>query len=155
MANPFPFSSGDVLTAANLNSIGQWSTYTPVLTSSGTNPNIGNGSVNGYYCQINEIVFFQAWIQFGTSGTSAGSGTYYVSLPVNAATGSGLNIHMGASWYYDSSVPAGRAGISQLATTDKLQMLTTDIVGVTVTSTNPFTWGVNDQIRCAGSYKAA
>ena len=45
MANPFDFSAGAVLTAAQLNQIGDYESWTPTLT----NITLGNGTVNAHY----------------------------------------------------------------------------------------------------------
>lgn len=72
------FSSGDVLTAADLNAIGEFTSYTPALEASGTNPTYSTAT--GVYYEMNEIVF----VRFTISGiTSAGSGTYYVTMPTD------------------------------------------------------------------------
>ena len=60
MANPFRFDSGDVLTAANLNAIGDWTAWTPTWT----NLTIGNGTVTAVYAEVNEIVFYQIEILY-------------------------------------------------------------------------------------------
>lgn len=62
---------------------GAWTSYTPVLTASNSNPTLGTGSsAQGAYIQVDKFVVAQFRIAFGTSGTAAGNGIYYVSLPV-------------------------------------------------------------------------
>lgn len=58
-------------------------TYTPSLTASTTNPNLGTGGgQNGRY-----TLFGGNWctvrgtIAYGTSGTNAGSGQYFIAIP--------------------------------------------------------------------------
>ena len=59
MANPFPFSVGAVLTAAQMNSIGEAGiAYTPTWTGTGGTPTLGNGTLSGVYQQVNKLVFF-------------------------------------------------------------------------------------------------
>ena len=54
MANPFPFTAGQVLTAAQMNGIGEATiAYTPTI-SNGT---LGNGTMSAYYSRVNKLVF--------------------------------------------------------------------------------------------------
>lgn len=82
-------SSGTVVTieSAGAGAPGVWTSYTPVVTGATTNPTLGTGSVvEGRYVQNGTIVTCWFGIQFGTSGTAAGSGEIRVSLPVNMLT---------------------------------------------------------------------
>lgn len=54
--------------------------YSPALTASTTNPNIGSGSVLGTYSIIGKNMIGQFYVTFG-SGSTAGSGSYQISLP--------------------------------------------------------------------------
>ena len=106
MANPFPFISGDVLLASELNGIGEWTSYTPVLTAS-TNPTLGTGSVqSGSYARIQNLIIYRFLVSFGTSGFSAGTGFYKISLPVPA---NGITqyyeTNIGTTAVFDASVP--------------------------------------------------
>jgi hypothetical protein len=105
MANPFPFSVGAVLTAAQMNGIGEFTNYTPVLTATTTNPTLGTGSSqNGSYARIQNLIIARFFIRFGTAGVNAGSGNYKVSLPVTAAeTNSFFENTVGQTAFYDNS----------------------------------------------------
>lgn len=64
-----------------------WIDWTPTLTAATTNPNIGTTGARqtGRYKVIGKTVIAEFDIAFATSGTvSAGSGGYYISLPVPA-----------------------------------------------------------------------
>lgn len=81
MANPFPFASGDVLTAADMNSIGATETdWTPTFSNGLT---IGNGTVLGRYMRVNDLVVAEATITLGSTSTI----TTFVRMdaPVTAA----------------------------------------------------------------------
>ena len=52
MANPFDFTAGNTLTAAQLNQIGDFESFTP----SWTNVTVGNATQQGKFAQVNEIV---------------------------------------------------------------------------------------------------
>jgi hypothetical protein len=54
MANPFPFVAGSVLTAAELNGIGEAAvSFTPTFT----NYTRGNGTSIAYYMRVNKLVY--------------------------------------------------------------------------------------------------
>jgi len=79
-------TSGQVLTAATLNTIGAaWETWTPTLSGSVTNPNLGTtGTRDGKYCRINKTIIATANFTFNGVGIAAGSGFYKCSLPFTA-----------------------------------------------------------------------
>jgi len=155
MANPFPFSSGDVLTAANLNAIGEWTAFTPTFN----NVSLGaSGASAGKYAQINDVVFWQAYFDLNSTGSI--SGHINMSLPVGTSPatmsyetgtigwcqpiGSGIFNIMGYTAtnqiyfysYYTSSVP-GHAGIAQ------------------VNATAPATWNSSGRFFATGWYELA
>lgn len=76
-------SSGQVLTAATMNSIGAtWETWTPVPI-----PSIGaitSYSSGGRYMRIQKMVVLQFSVQIINKGT--GNGTLLLALPVTAST---------------------------------------------------------------------
>lgn len=106
MANPFPFVASTVLTAAQLNGIGEWTSYTPILTATTTNPTLGTGSSSvGSYARIQNFIFYRFVITFGTSGVNAGVGTYRISLPVAASGTTNFTENpLGTTLFTDSSL---------------------------------------------------
>ena len=106
MANPFPFVAGEVLTAADMNGIGEWTSYTPVLSAGGTPVTLGAGSTQfGQYARIQDLIIYRFRISFGTSGQNFGSGNYTVSLPVNASSITQFYENtVGVITLYDSSI---------------------------------------------------
>jgi hypothetical protein len=103
---------------------GAWTAYTPALTAATTNPTLGTASrASGGYTKQGKTVNFWFAIVFGTSGFTAGSGAYRVSLPLPpvlwtdsppigvgwyAATGGTVVTHLipatsYVSLYYDSA----------------------------------------------------
>ena len=146
-------TSGQVLNAATLNTIGAaWETYTPTLTASVTNPTLGTGFfASGRYGQVNKIVSGQGQINFGTSGVSAGSGYYYVSLPITAQSSGKV---IGQFQFYDSSAFAVYLGTLISDTTTRSFMYYNNPASVT-TNAAPFTWAANDFIRYTFQYEAA
>jgi len=150
------FTAGDVLTAADMNAIGTWSTYTPSLTASITNPSLGTGfSASGHYAQIQDIVHVMVFIVFG-SGASAGNGDYRVSLPITPDTTNNAGSINGTIWLYDSSSAIGYGGIpSDANVAGYVTMYLEGTSTITVRHNNPFTWTASDQLRLFIRYKAA
>lgn len=57
-----------------------WTTYTPLWTSTGTQPVLGNGTLTGRYVSLGATVIGEIRLNFGST-TTRGSGTYRFSLP--------------------------------------------------------------------------
>ena len=147
-------TSGQVLTAATLNTIGAaWETWTPALTASTTNPTLGTGSTAaGRYGRINKTVFGNCRIFFGTSGANAGSGFYFVSLPVTAQ---GTGVVAGSGYVYDASTGLVRHVSIAIDSTSRVALYLENQTNYAVSSTNPWTWAASDQIQFSFEYEAA
>ena len=146
-------TSGQVLTAATLNTIGAaWVDFTPTLTASTTNPTLGTGSsATGRYGQVNKIVCGQGQINFGTAGVSGGSGFYFVSLPITAqSTGKVI----GQIQFFDASTVGVYIGTLISDTTTRALMYVGNPASPT-SNTAPFTWAASDFIRYTFQYEAA
>jgi hypothetical protein len=138
-------TSGQVLTAATLNTIGAaWETYTPAWTSSGVAPAIGNGTISGNWARINKIAFVNIFVVMGST-TTYGNGNYRFSVP-SGVTISGNQTHCGTTLMYDASAgyPAA-VGINTRITGSTVDI--SPIGSVAVTNLLPFTWANADQIR--------
>jgi len=83
-------TTGQVLTAATMNSIGAaWETWTPTVTSSsGT---ITSTTASGRYCQVNKLITCTFDILITAVGT--GGGALIFTLPFTAVTATG-----GGAW---------------------------------------------------------
>jgi len=99
MPGPGTWSSGDILTAADLNAIGLWTSYTPVVTQNGARTVTVNYAE---YSQINKLCFVNLDLSLTNAGTTANLVT--VSLPVNFSSsvvrrvaGSGLLYDLSAT----------------------------------------------------------
>ena len=154
MANPFPFASGDVLTAAELNQIGELQTWTPTFNFS----SLGNGTYTAEYIQINEFVFFNfLWTLGSTSTVSSG---VRFGLPVRATTPNGyLNCFVMA---LDTSAAARHMGIAYLQESgDNARPAVYSAANPTLRVSSsfhgsyPFTWATGDQLYMTGSYRIA
>jgi hypothetical protein len=81
MPGPGTWSPGDVLTAADLNAIGTWTTYTPVLNQDGTRTATVTYAA---YSQINDLCIVTVDLECTQAGSAGNSIT--VSLPVTIST---------------------------------------------------------------------
>ncbi|CAB4167424.1 hypothetical protein UFOVP1663_21 [uncultured Caudovirales phage] len=90
-------TSGQVLTAATLNTIGAaWVDYTPTLTQSAT---VTKNITNARYCQIQKTVFVQVYL-IGTSAGTAGN-ILKIGLPIAARAANSSTTGIGQ--FYDAS----------------------------------------------------
>lgn len=97
MPGPGTWSSGDILTAADLNAIGVWTSYTPVVTQNGARTVTVNYAE---YSQINKLCFVNLDLELTNAGTTANLVT--VSLPVNFSSATAVRTS-GSGLLYDSS----------------------------------------------------
>jgi hypothetical protein len=154
MANPFPFSVGAVLTAAQMNGIGETVAYTPVMTGW----TLGNGTITGTYNRTNKIVTFTIRLVIGSTTTFVG--TPFFSMPF--AYSSGAEFDAGVNGLaYDASANA-RYPLSTFAvTTTTFGSLSPQTNGaylgssVGVTSAIPFTWATGDVLLHTFTYQVA
>ncbi|KAB2347357.1 hypothetical protein [Actinomadura rudentiformis] len=63
---------------------GQWTNYAPTWSSTGTQPAIGNGLLNGRYMKVGRTVHWTVVIVPGST-TTFGTGAYRVSVPFQSA----------------------------------------------------------------------
>jgi len=84
-----------------------WTSYAPGWGSTGANPTIGNGTIVGIFKQAGKTCHFSVTIITGST-TTAGTGTYFILLPVASVTVAGLQ--QAVSVYYVSTVEMSGAG---------------------------------------------
>jgi len=141
-------------------SIVPWTTYTPLWTSSGTQPTLGNGSLTGRYVSIGATVIGEIRLVAGVTGFSRGSGTYFLSLPTNGVfenlqpvgqvvmRDEGPNItYLGTALFNNNN--AGRIELfmhTQTASFDQ---------GFAATADTPFLFSSNDRILVHFQYESA
>lgn len=129
--------------------------YTPALTATTTNPTLGSGSSQyGRYCAFGQYVDVEIIIKFGTSGVSAGSGTYLVSLPTNA-DGATIYQNVGYGYVYDASAGITWAVVAQINNTDASKVRLVWSGGLIVNNAAPMTWSTSDQINLILRYRKA
>ena len=148
-------TSGQVLTAATLNTIGAvWETWTPVLTASVTNPNLGStGSSVGRYTRINKLVIAQTNFTFGGTGVNAGSGIYKSSLPFTAQ---GSSWPSGTVFAIDVSTFASTENVLYLDSTTQVLGIGTGGAGLAASiGSGTYAWAAGDFVRFLMIYEAA
>jgi hypothetical protein len=131
-----------------------WSSYTPSWTSDGTQPVLNNGTLTGKYKQIGKTVFVRVKLLIGST-TTTGTGTWYFSLPVNAAAADAIIM---PATLLDNTVAWYQATVNGVYGnfTDKTALIhdTAGSGSVSVTNSTPFTWGSTDSLQFNGSYEA-
>lgn len=148
-------TSGQVLTAATLNTIGAvWETWTPALTASVTNPNLGStGVVSGRYARVNKIVIGQASFTFNGAGIAAGAGFYLFSLPITAQSTIGGGGTITAT---DVSTFATTVNVISMDTTTRVIGYGTGGAGLAGSlQAGTYPWAAGDFIRVNFFYEAA
>jgi hypothetical protein len=101
MTGPGGFSPGDILSADDLNSIGVWESYTPVLDQNG----VRTATVNyAKYVLINKLCHVNVDLTCTTTGQGGGNSAT-VSLPF-ANVAQSTNNPVGVGIFFDSSVPS-------------------------------------------------
>jgi hypothetical protein len=136
-----------------------WTTYTPALTGSITNPVLGNGSSVGRYMNVGATIFGEIRIIAGTTGFSRGSGVYKITLPTEGVfenfqpvgqvvmrdEGPGVNYFGTAIFNNNDGNVIELYMHSQVATFDE---------GVAVTESTPFLFSSNDKILIQFTYES-
>jgi hypothetical protein len=152
MANPFPFVAGDVLTAAELNGIGESTAYTPTFT----NITVGNGTVAFKFVQVQKLVLVQGTLTFGS--TTSISGQPHMTLPVTSASYA-ASTGWGLARFFDSPSVA-LFGLTQFFDTSNAGIRIYSVTGSSITNgvinaTTPWTWTTGDTISVQFVYEAA
>jgi hypothetical protein len=131
--------------------------FTPTLTASSSNPNLGTGgTATGYYHRNGHLITVWVNITFGSSGTSAGSGTYSIAQPV--AADSSLyapSWGLGSIFLVDADTAANRdLVVVEYITATTVRMRPNKLTGTLVTHAVPFGWTANDNLFGSWSYLA-
>ena len=136
--------------------LGVWTSYVPTLTGSVSDPTLGTGAVqDGRYTRIGNLVIGWAIVQFGTSGTAAGSGNYRVSVPVLPRVV--IEHVIGSAMLRDSSTGNKYNRVVNLDITSAAAYMRNDGDGGpnSVGAANPFSWAASDLIQISFAYEAA
>ena len=127
MANPFPFTAGQVLTAAQMNGIGEaWTSYTPTIKGGATT--VTATLTYAKYARVNKVVF----VRVNATVTSAGaaSGAISCTLPI-ASTSFGDGSVVGVFQVKKSGVAyySGNATLSAASTVNGQAYNSVDYMG--------------------------
>lgn len=133
---------------------GPWTSYTPTLTATTTNPTIGNGTLTGFYKLLDpKTCLVRIYWQFGST-SAAGSGTYSFAIPFTSASVGGNQVMAGVFTDSGTGFYACVGRIAASATT--LGVTVADSAGGrSLTEANPVAWATNDSIGLEGIYEIA
>ena len=142
-------TSGQVLTAATLNTIGATSeTFTPTIVGNGGGSvTIGNGTLTGTYIRLQKLVIVNYTLSWGSTTTTTAVGLWLFSVPVgNALRGNAVGriTDAGATYYR----------VTGLATSNKMILQATD-TGSEVQNNTPMTWATNDFLTATFIYETS
>jgi len=153
-ASPIVWATGDSIRIAGrylaADAAATMTAYAAAWTATVTNPTIGNGVQSAQYARVGRWVYFRVQITFGST-TTAGSGTYSFSLPVEADVSNNL---VGEAVLFDSGTNT-RIGLAQLNGVDKCNVFQDGHTSTGISATSPITWATGDSIRISGRYLAA
>ena len=153
MANPFPFVAGEVLTAADMNGIGEYTAYTPTFT----NLTVGNGTLSVRFGRVQGFIHVTGQLVFGS--TTAITGYVNYTLPVTAQTQLSPNAAIGQSRFDDQGTAIFLGQVTlQSTTTSLIQVWNasgTYLQFTNLSATVPHTWAVGDVISFDSVYEAA
>ena len=156
MANPFDFSSGAVLTAAQLNQIGDMDTSQTPSWNAGIS--VGNATQELAFAQVNEIVYFELEFNAGSSTTYSSSAFNFSptnsGMPASASTltydviGQGWALPAGSGIYTCLVVIIAGNIYPYVNVTSGTRGLNT-----TLTSTEPISWTTSGKLYISGTYR--
>lgn len=135
---------------AFIDGFGPKGTYTPTLTGFTK----GNGTLDGNYMQIQNMVWFEVTFTFGTTSAAA-SAIPTVTLPVTADATAVNNALMRAQFIDAGTAAYLAAGRLLSTTTAAAYIIGSSGIFTTPSTTTPHTWATGDQIVWAGIYEAA
>jgi hypothetical protein len=152
VADVYTQTQSDARFASQVNfPAGDWLTWTPALTGSTTNPNIGStGSNIGRYQVFGKTVHWNITIISGGTGIATGSGQYYLSLPVTAKFTQYRSI--GSTWQYLDSPNIFGTGTAYLDNSTRMSA----VMERNYWNSGNFEWATGGQVFSAsGTYEAA
>ena len=150
MATLGTFTAGQVLTAAELNGIGTYQSFTPTFSGF----TLGNGTVKAAYTKINKFVHYYGGVTLGS--TSSVSGPLDVGLPVTAAEGilyhpSPCYFFNNLNLYWGTCINVSTSGIRLVAS----NATSTYLYNSDVTGAVPFSWASGHTFFWNHVYRAA
>lgn len=139
--------------------IAPWTTYTPTVYGSITNPNMGDdATIQGRYAYVGATIFGEIQIIAGTTNFDRGEGTYSISLPVAGVVenyqpvGQVVMRDEGAGITYMGTAIFNNDVDNRIELYMHTQVATFD-QGSAVTHSQPFLFGANDKILVQITYE--
>lgn len=135
----------------------QWGTYTPTLTATTTNPNLGSGTTlarTGYYTRVGRTIHATVYVRAGDTGVSPGTGNYRISLPVAARTISPA-FYFGVGSAFDASANDAFDAVVRVGPTTNWNTAEIFVDSTTWSSAGPFVLAAGDSIGFSITYEAA
>jgi hypothetical protein len=144
--------TSDSTTSTGLKYSQDWTAYTPSWGSTGTQPAIGNGTLQASYLRVGKLVYVHIYWKAGST-TTYGTGIYFFSLPFSAYTfGVG-------SWGFPTSGYLENSGIAgytiQGSSTSGSNFVPILANGNSWSGTDPFTLGTDDFVNIQLVYGVA
>jgi hypothetical protein len=136
-----------------------WTTYTPILSASITDPIIGDGSITGRYTFIGATIYGEVRVIAGVTGFSRGEGVYTISLPSNGVienyqpVGQVVMRDEGPGVTYFGTAIFNNNNAGQIELFIHGQVAQYD-EGFAITHTTPFLFNSNDKILIQFTYEA-
>jgi hypothetical protein len=127
------------------------SNYTPVWTTTGTAPSLGNGTLTGRYTITGRLCTVQFKLTAGST-TTFGTGNFQITLPF---VSSGGQEAQGISRIVDDTVGYYVAVINVSSNSSIMTFYTTTSVTAIVSEAVPMTWATNDFIAGTITYEIA
>jgi hypothetical protein len=136
------FTAGQILTAADMNIIGTWTSFTP----SWVNLTPGNGVVSAAYCEINRVLFVRVKLTWGT--TTSCTDPVRMTLPASLTQNTGSQEIIGFGQYTDTGV-ASYIGQAYVVSSTVIGLGVMNSAGTytaanNVNNTRPHTFGNTD-----------
>jgi hypothetical protein len=136
-----------------------WTTYAPVFSTPSGSPAVGTGggaALTGRHKKIGRLCTVSGYMKFGTTGASAGTGEWRMSLPFTAATSTDQG-WTGDIYINDAS--AGTSGhfhgVALVLSGGTYVTFYGGNAGAQVTGTTPVAWSPGDSIRWEVTYETA
>src|SRR5215471_2626881 len=131
-------------------------TYVPTWGSDDTAPVLGNGTLTGSYIQVGKLVLATTKLTIGSTST-LGTGTYYMSLPVQSAiwvfgTGKITDVSLGVA---SPVTPETQTATLMRALTHLSGAVGSTATHGVVTASGPIPWASGDLIELTIAYFAA
>lgn len=155
-------SVGQIPSADRLQRLDTQGTYTPTLTATTTNPNLGaDGEITGFWHRNGHRISGRVFFLFSGAGLSAGSGIFEISLPFDAdlsieiASGSvGVASQIGTGFLRDNSTSANSSAVFPRLFSANTFLMNRPTSNAAVTEALPVPWAEGDRGSIQFAYLA-